>query len=257
MGYGFSVNFSCSDKLATVWLCVGETDNRVKISGTTQLERQPAVLDALNNIGKWGGKVPVWLEAERFGSASLKSQVLQYTSHLQPYGGRLQISGFKRHQPAFTYPGNGEGRLLSEPIKGLRYFIYKGKLETLPNNRGFDCTSFPMVIFGVKSLPLPGYGKQLCEQLTHSKCGLEGLTRGQLEDYLRLDSIPKGIYVFFSSKHVLLHNSDINMIYEFNAPGGLFGLTGFKETPGYLRQMSTPDLWWVRKLDEKYRPCFA
>lgn len=250
IGSGFTLNYNCADKAAPVYLCVGESDNRVKVSGTTPLSRQPDVLDAINNLEKWGLNIPVWLVAETPGASIRKSQVLQHTCHVRPYAGKLKISSFQQHLPKLTYPGNGKGRLLSEPIKGFRYFIYGGRLETDPVMRGFDCTSFPMVLFSVKKLPSPGYGKQLCETLHSQKCDLEALTRSRFEDLLRLDAIPNGIYLFFSGGHVLLYNSDINIIYEFNH-GGFFA------TPGWQRAMATPDLWWVRKLDEKYRPLFT
>ena len=50
---------------------------------------------------------------------------------------------------------------------------------------------------------------------------------------------------------VLLDNSDINTLYEFN-----YG--GFRATPAAQRPLHAPrDLWWMRKLNESYRPLFA
>ena len=65
------------------------------------------------------------------------------------------------------------------------------------------------------------------------------------------DTIPVGLYVLFSEGHVLLYNSDINYLYEFT-------LGGFRGQPAAARPMIAPrDLWWMRKLPERYRPFFA
>lgn len=251
IGFGFNLNYNGAPAGSKVFLCVNDTDNRVQVSGTTPFSRRDDVLQTLDNAEMWAQPVQVWLEAEKPAGGTLKSQVLKYTCHVKPYADKLTISSFAKHMPKLTYPGNGKGRLFSEPIRGRRYFIYEGRHETLAANRGLDCTTFPMMLFGVPKIDPPRYGKQLCDKLAHTKCDMEELKRGQLEQLLATNVIPGGIYVFFSGRHVLLYNSDINMIYEFNTPGG------YLATPGSQRAMLTSDAWWVRKLDEKYRPCFA
>ena len=170
---------------------------------------------------------------------------------MKPYYGKLNIGAISKDSPAMTYPGNGKGRLLSSLINGRYYFIYGGKHETESANRGFDCTSFPMVLFSIAQLASPGYGKQVCDALAAEKCDLEQVQGSTLAEKFKENTIPNGLYVLFSEGHVLLYNSDINTLYEFN-----YG--GFRATPAAQREMKAPrDLWWMRKISEVHRPAFS
>jgi hypothetical protein len=145
----------------------------------------------------------------------------------------------------------GKGRLLSKLINNRYYFIYGGKLETDEAMRGFDCTSFPMALLSIPRIDSPGYGKQLCDAAGAVKCDLEQVKSAELHKRLQEDTISNGIYILFSAGHVMLYNSDENILYEFT-----YG--GFKSTPAGQRPLHAPqDLWWMRKLDEDYRPLFA
>jgi flavin-binding protein dodecin len=245
---GFNLQYSIADKAASVYLCVGEEDNRVLITGTTPSSRRDAVLNAIDEFGKWGQSIKIWMVAEKDGAIAANTVAAQYRTHVKPYYGELTVSGIGSDR--MKYPGNGSGRVLSERINGRYYFIYGGLLETSDAMRGFDCTTFPMALFSVPRLPKPGYGKQLCEALGATTCNLEQMKRDALEKKFKEDSIPIGIYVAFSEGHVLLYNSNINTLYEFTDGG-------FKETPAAERKMKAPrDLWWMRKLPETYRPNF-
>jgi hypothetical protein len=49
----------------------------------------------------------------------------------------------------------------------------------------------------------------------------------------------------------MLYNSDINLLFEFN-----YG--GYRDTPAPDRELKAPqNLWWMRKLDERYRACLT
>ena len=251
LGHGFNLDFNVFDKTAKVYLCVGTDDNRVLVTGTTPRSRQEAVLAAIDKLGKWAQKIDLWMVSEKNGTTAAKTAPVKFLTHVKPYDGRLTITDFAAAQPRLTYPGNGHGRVLSERMNNRYYFALGGLLETVELNRGFDCTTFPMALLSIRHLPAPGYGKQLCDAAGAVQCELEQLERSDLEQRFADDSIPAGIYIVFSAGHVLLYNSDVNTLYEFN-----YG--GFRATPAGERPMHAPqNLWWVRKLDEKYRPCFA
>jgi hypothetical protein len=163
----------------------------------------------------------------------------------------LTISDIAKDDPAMTYPGNGYGRVLSPLINDRYYFKYAGKYETDNTKRGFDCTTFPMALFSIPLLPPPGYGKQLSDAAGATQCDYEQKKSADLEKEFQENSTPGGLYILFSEGHVLLYNSDINTLYEFT-----YG--GFKATPAGLRTMTAAhNLWWMRKLPETLRPCFA
>jgi hypothetical protein len=139
--------------------------------------------------------------------------------HVKPYYGRLTIGQIGADHPPMTYPGNGKGRVLSRAINNRYYFIYDHKLETDDRMRGFDCTSFPMALLEIPHIAMPGYGKHLCDAARAEKCDLELLKSADLKKQLVEDTIPEGLYILFSSGHVMLYNSDINTLYEFNYGG--------------------------------------
>ncbi|MFL5070566.1 MAG: hypothetical protein ACJ8D9_13360 [Xanthobacteraceae bacterium] len=245
---GVDLTYKIADKTAEVYLCVGAEDNRVLITGTTPAGRRDDVLDAIDEFGKWGENIKTWMVAEKSGAVVARSPVVNHLAHVKPFYGELTISDIAND--GMTYAGNGIGRWLSPRINERYYFIYGSKLENSNPMRGFDCTTFPMALFGMQRLPQPGYGKQLCDALGATTCGLEQIKRADLEQKFKDDSIPIGIYVLFSEGHVLLYNSDINTLYEFT-----YG--GFKQTPAAERPMkATHNLWWMRKLTETYRSCF-
>ena len=63
IGRGLDLQFQIADKSADLYLCVGRPDNRVRISGTTPLSRQASVLAAIDQFGKWGENVQIWMVA--------------------------------------------------------------------------------------------------------------------------------------------------------------------------------------------------
>ena len=251
IGHGFDLQFHLTDKTAQLYLCVGQQGNRVLVTGTTPLTRQGAVLAAIDQFGKWGQEIQLWMVAEKNGVPAVQTPPVKYLTHVKPFYGKLTISSISADQPQMTYPGNGCGRLLSRSINGRYYFVYGGKFETNNLMRGFDCTTFPMALFAVhRRLPGKGYGKDLGDLLGVSKCDLEQIKSADLKKRFTEDTIPVGVYLLFSEGHVLLYNSDINMLYEFN-----YG--GFRKTPAMQRHLhATHDLWWMRKLPDSYRPFF-
>src|SRR5262245_56778874 len=215
--HGFDLQYTSNDPSAKVFLCVGTEENRVEITGTNRLSRQAAVLKAIDDHGKWAQNIELWMVAEKNGALAARTGKVTHRSHVKPYYGKLTISDISADK-ALTYPGNGLGRLLSDQINGRYYMIYGGKLETSNAMRGFDCTSFPMALLSTGALAPPGYGKQLWDKAGATKCDLEQLNRDDLEARFRENSIPVGQYVVFSAGHVLLYDSDINTLYEFNGP---------------------------------------
>lgn len=254
MNSGFDLQYHSADAMTITWLCVGSDDNRVKITGTTPQSRQTAVLSAIDQHGKWAQPIKLWMLAEKNGSSVAKTPFVDYTTYVKPYFGKLTISEIARDQPSMTYPGNGIGRLLSILINDRYYFIHGGKLETNSAMRGFDCTSFPMALLSIPKLTAPGYGKQVCEAVSATPCGLEQITGPNLMKQFRENTIPVGYYVLFSGGHVMLYDSYKNVLNEFN-----FG--GFKATfaPNVVLRapLNQPNLWWMRKLPETYREAFS
>ena len=248
---GFDLQYHVGDKAATTYLCVGSDTNRVLVTHTTPHSRQAAVLDAIDELRKWGASIQLWMVAERDGAVTGKSPSVAYTAHVQPYAGELRISSIATAKPPLLYPGNGVGRLLSRRINERYYFIYNGRLETNPMMRGFDCTSFPMAVLEIASLAQPGYGKQLCEAAEATKCDIEQISSGALESRFKENSIPPGKYILFSEGHVMLYDSDVNTLYEFNF-GGFF-----ESSPASERRLKAKhDLWWMRKLGVEYNSAF-
>ena len=249
LGSGFDLQFNLADKTQNVSLCVGSEDNSVLISNTTPAMREASVLDAIDKFGKWAQNIELWMVSKKNGALAARTQSVNYRTHVKPYYGKLTISEISKDSPAMTYPGNGVGRTLTKSINGRYYFKHGSTFETNDAMRGFDCTTFPLSLFTL-TLPPPGYGKQLCDAAGATKCDMEQVSSEDLEMWLEVDSIPLGLYIFFSAGHVILYSSDINMLYEFNHGG-------FKASKGGTRKMPAPQgLWWIRKLDEKYRPFF-
>lgn len=251
MSRGFDLQYRLADKSLQLFLCVGQEDNRVLVTGTTPFSRQPAVLNAIDQFGKWGQTIQLWMVSEKNGTLAARTPPISYRTYVKPFYGKLTISQIASDQPRMTYSGNGTGRLLSKLINNRYYFIYSGKLEIDEYMRGFDCTSFPMVLLGVPRIEQPGYGKQLCDAAGAEICDLEQLKSADLGKRFRENTIPSGLYIIFSAGHVMLYDADKNTLHEFN-----YG--GFKTTPAGQRQLKAPqDLWWARKLKETYRPLFA
>ena len=248
---GLDLAFNLIDKSSDLYLCVGDEDNRVLITGTTPISRQADVLNAIDQYGRWGQAISLWMVTEKQGTLTARTLPVDYKAHVKPYYGRLSISGFAADHPRLTYPGNGIGRLLSPLINDRYYFTYGGKLETDDDMRGFDCTSFPMALLSIPRIAPPGYGKQLCDAAGATKCALEQMKSADLKKRFQEKTIPSGIYILFSSAHVLLYNADLNWLYEFS-----YG--GFFSTSAAQKELRAPqDLWWMRKLDDKYRPAFS
>jgi hypothetical protein len=248
--FGFDLNYAVLDKSLGVFLCVGADDNQVKVTGTTPRTRQADVLAAIDRNAKWGELVDIWLVGKKNGASVVTSPKVKFMTHVKPFFGTLTISGIANDNPRMTYPGNGKGRLLSPKINGRHYFIYAGKLETDNAMRGFDCTSFPMALLSIRSIAAPGYGKQVCEAAGATQCNLEQIRGKDLELRFQKDTVPLGIYILFSAGHVLLYNSDKNWLYEFN-------IGGFRSTRANQRHLHAPqNLWWMRKLPERFRPLF-
>jgi hypothetical protein len=251
IGKGFNLLFGLTDATQTAQLCVGDEDNRVLITGTTPASREAAVLDAIDTYGKWGEDIQLWMIARKDGETTARTNPVTFRTHVKPYYGKLTISDIAKDDPAMTYPGNGYGRVLSPLINDRYYFKYASSFETDNTKRGFDCTSFPMALFSIRYLPPPGYGKQLADAAGATICDYEQKKSADLEKEFKENTTPLGLYILFSEGHVLLYNSDINMLYEFT-----YG--GFKSTPAGLREMTAKhNLWWMRKLPETYRAQFA
>ena len=251
LGSGFDLQYSLVDRTLTAELCVGQEDNRVTITGTMPSTREAAVLNAIDQFGKWGQNIELWMVSRKAGAVVARTQAVNFKTHVKPYYGKLKISEIGADTPAMTYPGNGSGRTLSPLINNRYYFKNGGTLETSDAMRGFDCTTFPLALFTL-SLPPPGYGKQVCDAAGAVKCDLEEIKATDLQNRFKENVIPNGLYILFSAGHVLLYNSDINTLYEFNHGG-------FRKTPAGDRDLTgaPQGLWWMRKLDEKYRPFFG
>jgi len=248
---GFDLKFHSGDPQARLFLHVGDESRRVEITGTNRLSRQDDVLSAIDATGRWGQVVPLWMTAQRNGSVVARTPPVDHVAHVRPYEGPLSVSGIAHDVPRMTYPGVGIGRLLWQAGNGRRYFVYGGRLETDPKMRGFDCTSFPMVLLGLPRIASPGYGKQVCEAAGAESCQLEQISSSALTKRFRDGSIAGGGYIVFSAGHVMLYDGWRNVLHEFN-----FG--GFRSTPAALRPLhAAQNLWWVRRLPATCRPLFA
>jgi hypothetical protein len=73
----------------------------------------------------------------------------------------------------------------------------------------------------------------ICDACGAAKCDLEQVKGTVLAKKFKDDEIPNGLYILFSEGHVLLYNSDINTLYEFN-----YG--GFRATPAAQRPLHAP-----------------
>jgi hypothetical protein len=260
LGYGYDLDYDVADnQTSLVYLCVGDMDNRVLISHTNRLSRQPSVLAAIDDFGQWAKPIDLWMVVEKRGAITETTPPVKFLTHVKPYYGPLTLNGFGNDNPPMTYAGNGFGRLFSQQINGRYYFKYAGKLETDPTRRGLDCTTFPIVLLEL-SVGSGPTGKDVADAADATACDLEELTPAELEQHFKANDIPNGIYIVFGTwgtegaGHVLLYDSDINWLFEFNLGGdrgyrdGPAGQRGFQHTAGAK--------WWVRKLDEKYRPKF-
>ena len=251
IGRGFDLTYGLTDASLTAQLCVGDEDNPVTITGTTPSTREAAVLAAIDTYGKWGENIQLWMIAKKDGATVGRTNPITYKTHVKPFYGKLTITDISKDDPAMTYPGNGFGRVLTPLINDRYYFKYASNYETDNAMRGFDCTTFPMALFSIRTLPPPGYGKQLSDAAGAVPCDYEQKKSADLTKEFQENSTPGGLYILFSEGHVLLYNSDINTLYEFN-----YG--GFKSTPAGLREMTAKhNLWWMRKLPETLRPNFA
>jgi len=257
---GFDLGFTVSDATVDVFLCVGREDNRVRITGTTPKTRLAPVLAAIDELEMWGVPIDLWMVVERDGSVVNQSTKVRHTSHVKPYFGVLTVSGFEADNPKLTYPGIGIGRWLSAPMNGRYYFCYGSRLETDPAMRGFDCTTLPMALLGLQSLPAPGYGKQLCDAAGATNVGLEQLRTEDLKLIFsgarapfRFGLVAPGAYIIFSEKHVLLYDATQNLLYESNVN------IAFKKWRASERELKRPpnDLWWMRKLPAAAMGAFA
>jgi len=248
---GFDLGFSVSDPSLTLFLCVGQATNRVQITGTTPMSRLAPILKAIDDFGTWAAPIDMWMVAEQQGAIVAESAKTKHITHVKPYFGALTLSGFEADLPKLTYPGIGVGRWLTAPMNDRYYFRYGSRLETDPAMRGFDCTTLPMALLGLQTLPAPGYGKQLCDAAGATNVGLEQLKTDDLKLIFtgarapfRFGMVQPGAYLIFSEKHVLLYDATQNLLYESNV-----GIA-FKRWRASEREMKRPpnDLWWMRKL---------
>ena len=262
LGKGYDLDYNVAESFTTsVYLCIGRDDNRVLISHTTPQSREAAVLAAIDELRQWSRWIDVWLVAEKSSATVGGTAPVKFFTHVQPYCGPLTLGGFATDFPGLTYAGNGVGRLLSRQINNRYYFVYGGNLETDPARRGFDCTTFPMVLFQVPRLPGTGSGMDLANALGAAACDLEEMEPAKLEAHFAARDVPAGIYIVFGkwgavgAGHVLLYDANINWLFEFNSSP----VNGYQDKPATYRSFRYPASakWWIRKLDPKYRPCFA
>jgi hypothetical protein len=262
IGKGYDLNFSVVDPAHTsVYLCIGDNDNRVLISHTSPASREAAVLSAIDDLRQWATWIDVWLVAETGRATIGGTMPVKFFTHVKPYYGALTLTGFGTDSPPLTYAGNGSGRLLSRQINGRYYFTYANRLETEPARRGFDCTTFPMALFEIRRLPGSKTGMDLADAANAVPCDLEELTPKQLHEHFAAGDIPRGIYIVFGTwgssgaGHVLLYDADLNWLFEFNSSP----VNGYQDCPAPQRNL-TPNptaKWWVRRLGPGYRPHFA
>ena len=250
---GYDIDFNPQHSSINVYLYLGSKENRVLISGTSPLSRQPAILEAIDQFGVWGNKIDIWLALERNGKRIQTTSHRSFRTHVKPYFGRLKILEMNQDVDLRkTYAGIGTGRTLSGLINGRYYFRNGSTLETKNRFRGFDCTSFPLTLFLIKNFPPRGYGLHVGILSGICKHKLERLKTKELKKRFIEKSLPQGVYIIFSEGHVMLYDSyyGLNMIFEWNKGGLII-------TPAEERKLrSKNNLWWIGELPDKCRQCF-
>ncbi len=258
---------------ASIFLCAGNPTNSLDITGGAQRD---ALLALFDKTAMWGQSIPVWAEAKLGGKTIATSAKTQLKIHVKPLPARITFSVLAAER--LTYPGNGYGRTLTKTlINNQWYFRHGSKLETDNSKRGFDCTTFPMVIFNCYPVMDGKYGTALADALGAQKCDLEQLHWTQVRDmfsatgsafsampanhssapsFIKRDPFAKatiansfdrsGVYIVWSAGHVVLYQD--GMIHEFTDGG-------YKATPAQLRNWSNAPqgLWWIRKLPPHLR----
>jgi len=122
--------------------------------------------------------------------------------------------------------------------------------------RGFDCTTFPQVLFELQELPKKGTGSDLADALEAKKCEHENIPGDDLKGRFIGRKIPAGYYIVFNNAHFVLYDATKQKLYEFNKEKNTLG--GFRETNAGERTMATNSGGWsVRKLPDIYAPKFA
>jgi len=250
---GYDIEFYLQDRSSLLFLCVGNLDNRVLITGTTPFSRQAAVLNAIDEFGVWRDKINIWLTTEKQGKQLYTSPHRSFRTHVKPYFGRLKILDMNQDADLKkTYAGIGVGRTLSGLINGRYYFRNGSTLETKERYRGFDCTTFPLSLFSIKNFPPHGYGLHVAILTGICKLNLERLTTNELKKRFIERSFPPGVYIIFSEGHVMLYDSyyGLNLLFEWNKGGLII-------TPAEERKLRAKhNLWWIGELPDKCRQCF-
>lgn len=250
---GYDIDFNPQHSSFDVYLYLGSKENRVLISDTSPLSRQPAILEAIDQFGVWGKRIDIWLTLERNGKQIQTTTHRSFRTHVKPYFGRLKILDMNKDVDLRkTYAGIGTGRTLSRLINGRHYFQNGITLETKERYRGFDCTTFPLTMFSIKNFPPRGYGLHVAILAGICKLNPERLTTKELKKRFIEKSLPQGVYIIFSEGHIMLFDSyyGLDMIFEWNK-GGLI-ITPAKERK--LRSIN--NLWWIGELPDKCRQCF-
>src|SRR2546428_1040926 len=232
---------------STVYLCLVTRENRLDITGGYTKQRLPQLLAAIEAVNGWGQSVECLLTVEEGGAFLTESNAQPLQAPVVPYVGDLTFDGFWRGEPKFTYPGVGQGRLLSNPISGKYYVRYGSRFETEGAKRGFDCTTFPMALFRCQASMAGKVGADLAHALGAQPCEMESRKEKEVKAFFGDENRgAKGLYIMFSSAHVVLVKDAI--VHEFTNRG--YVDPGYKRAPtaswqGYKR--APQGLWSVRK----------
>jgi hypothetical protein len=263
---GFRIHYGTVPPNARVFLCVGNKDNRIEITGQYGVwprNQLMQLLTALEQLGLWAQKIPVWVVAEQSGLRVGESDQQMLAAPVQPFDGPLTLASMGAQTPRLTYCGNGVGRLLTDGKLTDKYYFREGLhnggiLETDPRMRGFDCTTFIMSLFQKFPNMSGKYGTYLVESLGATPCSLEQVKARDAPHIFQFPLAKMGFYVMWSETHMVLVKDA--MLYQCRGNGSAKGTASWA-ADGYPQPVpagSWPGyhyatLWWIRQLP----PCYS
>jgi len=164
------------------------------------------LLDLMEQGGFWGKKVQcrvaLYLGGKVVEESLSTPQFIQCP--LQPLEkiGLVEIGSVKGLRYTGKADGSGKGAFLSSPIGGRYYFAYDRMLETGPERRGFDCTTYVGSAFGLANgSGQGGDGETVAEALHAEECDMEHKAAKAAQQFL--EQHRSGTYIMWRHGHVV------------------------------------------------------
>ena len=209
----------------------------------------PDLLKLITELEQWGSLIVCRLYLKRDSQVISQSKQQNLTAPVKPYKSSLEPS--LGSTAGLNYTGNGTGRMLHVPaIDGKYYFHYKYKFVTKVSERGFDCTTYVGVVYGVDAYaggvkPMSEYGTQLANYVGTTKCDMEGKKDNDIKAFFEKNN--KGTYMMWSSRHVVLVEDA--KVHEFSE-----SKKGYNTDPVSDWNFHGAT-YWIRKVDKAYGGC--